>query len=518
MMEGKRRTSSRIKAEPAAKRRYSEEIHEKAKSTPRKLISAATKDVAKTPKEPAASTLPTRITEAKPLPVLEAMQALKLLDTEYQSIKESGVLAAALSRSRQKWIHGAVFEKFWSKTKVTKGMTEEERKAAKAPSMTKVGNARLTAEPHVFDIIFHAVKDPNAVPKQGQLPPGTPFLQQYGNSQSRPQSPGPAAFRPPLPPQLPAHQHATPPAPPPRAPPSHPPPSTATQTTSSTAPRPPHSSHAQPSPPQPTPRPPQTKGGPPPVPTAPQPDPVIHALAQRASTDIELKSVMKIVATGKATQQQLEYFQKHIDELTKEVKARQEAEAKQKRAAAAAAAQAQAAAQRQQQNLANASRAQVVSVPPPLPRQVQGYNHAPPPVVARPRVPAVAPLHVVIQFSENSNDRFLFPKNCIIEYLPLRPPPEPATALFSFTVVKKGCEAAEPGRFDKDKEYWEPVTVQITGDQTMLMTLGKYLNSAEEVKKDMESVMARCTRSEDVFLAMRLPREKGGGEDVVMSG
>ena len=37
---------------------------------------------------------------------------------------------------------------------------------------------------------------------------------------------------------------------------------------------------------------------------------------------------MKIVATGKATQAQLEYFQKHIDELTKLVKEQQEAEAK----------------------------------------------------------------------------------------------------------------------------------------------------------------------------------------------
>src|SRR6201999_3885149 len=55
-------------------------------------------------------------------------------------------------------------------------------------------------------------------------------------------------------------------------------------------------------------------------------DPVIHLLAQRASTDNALKQVMKIVASGQANQQELEYFQRHIDELTAIVKARQEEE------------------------------------------------------------------------------------------------------------------------------------------------------------------------------------------------
>jgi hypothetical protein len=89
MMAEKRRTSARIKAEPTSKRtRYSEEIQEKPKSTPKATKTAGAKDVPKAPKEPAPPTLPTRITENKSLPVLEAIQGLKLLDTEYQSIKE----------------------------------------------------------------------------------------------------------------------------------------------------------------------------------------------------------------------------------------------------------------------------------------------------------------------------------------------------------------------------------------------------------------------------------------------
>ncbi|EFQ87919.1 hypothetical protein PTT_16373 [Pyrenophora teres f. teres 0-1] len=55
---------------------------------------------------------------------------------------------------------------------------------------------------------------------------------------------------------------------------------------------------------------------PPQAPAAPAPDPVIHMLAARAGTDPELKAVMKIVAAGSASKEQLEFFQTHINELT----------------------------------------------------------------------------------------------------------------------------------------------------------------------------------------------------------
>ncbi|KAJ6196865.1 hypothetical protein J3E72DRAFT_244439 [Bipolaris maydis] len=57
---------------------------------------------------------------------------------------------------------------------------------------------------------------------------------------------------------------------------------------------------------------------PPPAPPAPSPapDPVIHMLAARAGTDPALKAVMKIVAAGEASKEQLEFFQTHINELT----------------------------------------------------------------------------------------------------------------------------------------------------------------------------------------------------------
>jgi hypothetical protein len=89
-MAEKRRQSSRIKTEPAAKRRISESLVEKPK-VPEKAAKAtpvgAGKDT-KTAKDNPVATLPTKISDSKPLPVLAALQSLNLLDSEYQSMRE----------------------------------------------------------------------------------------------------------------------------------------------------------------------------------------------------------------------------------------------------------------------------------------------------------------------------------------------------------------------------------------------------------------------------------------------
>jgi hypothetical protein len=96
MSELKRRTSSRIKTEPAAKRRLSELEAEEAKAAEKPTKSSAgaasKKDAAaKAVKETPVLTLPTKISDNKPLPVLSALQSLSLLDSEYQSVKERWV-------------------------------------------------------------------------------------------------------------------------------------------------------------------------------------------------------------------------------------------------------------------------------------------------------------------------------------------------------------------------------------------------------------------------------------------
>ncbi|CAD0091158.1 unnamed protein product [Aureobasidium mustum] len=52
-------------------------------------------------------------------------------------------------------------------------------------------------------------------------------------------------------------------------------------------------------------------------------DPVILLLASRAADNAELKALMRIVATGNASQQQFRIFQRHIDELVAQVNANQ---------------------------------------------------------------------------------------------------------------------------------------------------------------------------------------------------
>ena len=74
--------------------------------------------------------------------------------------------------------------------------------------------------------------------------------------------------------------------------------------------------YPKPATPQQRPNPPKAQPKPAPATTTPAPDPVIHMLAARAGTDPELKAVMKIVAAGQASPEQLAFFQGHITELT----------------------------------------------------------------------------------------------------------------------------------------------------------------------------------------------------------
>jgi hypothetical protein len=157
-------------------------------------------------------------------------------------------------------------------------------------------------------------------------------------------------------------------------------------------------------------------------------------LAQRATTDNALKQVMKIVASGKASQKQLDYFQGHIDELTRIVNERQAEEARRGTAAPQ---------QRPQQSIVTPMAVTQVQRPiaptypapkasPKAPVQFrQAFN--PQPITPKPRsIPP--PTHVLIEFGVNQADRYLFPRNSILEY-------EPDGAVrVSFFVVKKRAD------------------------------------------------------------------------------
>lgn len=296
MAEPRRSTRARAREEaaPAAPETPSEKPAKGAKSTlKRKRTSIAVKDsTSGTPVGEAApqapkQTLPLRIAEGQPLPTLPEPQPLDLSSAEWQNIQQSGVLSASLQRSRAVWVSGVNFRTFHKKHAMPKKVSErtEADKAGKArqkeieKNFPQVGtmDAQLVIEPHTFPIKLYAPKE-GSRPVQKKMPPPPQHYGAWPNHSQHSQHP----------PQYQQYNQA--PYPPKQQP----------------QPRPPPPKPAQQAPPQTAPGPAST----------PAPDPVIHMLAARAGTDPELKAVMKIVAAGQASKEQLEFFQTHINELT----------------------------------------------------------------------------------------------------------------------------------------------------------------------------------------------------------
>ncbi|KAK8064489.1 hypothetical protein PG994_007127 [Apiospora phragmitis] len=110
--------------------------------------------------------LPKSVQTGNSLPTVEKAQADDLSNKSYQSVQESGVLAESLTRSRQKWIHEGIFEKYWTKPIKRKGVVKEEPNNPAKDSMTKIGTVTITVEPHVIEATMFAIKDskPPAAP------------------------------------------------------------------------------------------------------------------------------------------------------------------------------------------------------------------------------------------------------------------------------------------------------------------------------------------------------------------
>ena len=249
----------------------------------------------------------------------------------------------------------------------------------------------------------------------------------------------------------------------------------------------------------------------------PKQDPVIQMLATRAASDHGLKTLMKVVASGQASQSQLKEFQDHIDELNAIIK-------KQPNPA---------------QNMQNDKR------PPPPPRG--GEEHMSQVVVptSRPdsswtQIPSVAPysnlyaqvppiktespaktqpfaapsvssksaytVHkpeinsIVFDFG-GTGDRFSIPRFSILEYLY-----GGTQVIVSFLVIRRG-NTAKAGKYKDTKSYYQPVTMRLsTPHPRVLQPLAKIVAPPEEVRRYMDSVFDKMSRADTVFLATRLPR------------
>ncbi|KAI1152301.1 hypothetical protein F4825DRAFT_314273 [Nemania diffusa] len=167
-MERKRKLPARAAARV-------EHVSKKRNSTPPDLSTTSTPSSALTSPQPAESVaqepppsststpLPKSLLPGQPLPTVEKPQPDDLSQKEFQSVQESGVMAESLLRSRQKWIHDGVFEKYWTKPTKRKGVVKEDSNNPAKDTMSKIGQITITVEPHVIEATMYAVKEPRAV-------------------------------------------------------------------------------------------------------------------------------------------------------------------------------------------------------------------------------------------------------------------------------------------------------------------------------------------------------------------
>lgn len=252
-------------------------------------------------------------------------------------------------------------------------------------------------------------------------------------------------------------------------------------------------------------------------------DPVIQMLAERAATDPGLKALMRIVANGEASPEELKKFQTHIDELTRLQKQRQAASQlptppqNQPPPPAPTGAipnsPAQSKAKEIKQSPKQSPRPSPAPAPvaraaplPPVP--VSQYQPQPQPQAQALRskgpLPPTKPdiSGVVFEFTGGSGDRFLFPRFSILEYLPQ------GQVIASFLIVRKGSSSDSP-TYDPNMDYYQPITIRLYAHQgRQLDALQKVVAPPEEVRRYMDDIMDNTTRAEYVLLAMRLPREE----------
>lgn len=484
--------------------------------------------------------LPNKVSDARPLPTVLQPQSSRLSSKEYQDIAESAVLAASMHRSRLKWLGEGIFEKYWTKPSKKKGM-ESLANNPDLKTMQKLGSSAIVIGPHSFDAIIYTVRD-NVAYKQPNLYPQRPVALQPGFQNYLPMGPQITDLQ---------ASHVINPVP-------HPPPvemkqeqplpsaNTNFSTQSSKVPGPPSSQAAASTTSQPA----AAQSG---------PDPVIRMLATRAATNPALKALMKVVASSKASQEQLKLFQSHIDELNVIIRQQEEPE-------------------RPPSEPQNTQLDQGLSRPsqldgpseemspiiqpsqqgnprPPaypihtqlpgftsqaLPRQgakigplgpplnTLPYAQYPPPQQRLPmpesRIKAIV-LELTTPASSSvpaSQDRYLFPEYAVLD-TPISG--QGLEMVCSFFVVRKGSELLAMQfsdttsttipvggltRWKVDEEYYQPITITMkTSQHRILETIARAAKPLSEVQAKMKEIMQTKTRVKDEWLVMRLPREKG---------
>ena len=427
---------------------------------------------------------------------------------------------------------GWFFERYWTKSTRKKNAGDAPNPDNK--SMHKLGVCSMTIEPHVFEVTLYTVRGPSVT----FLPPVSQAAAQKPSTSSGYYhshiAPAPPAARPssniyptqPKPSTAPM-SNASPPAPSPKVTQNLTPTSTAppqldgasdqktdlaAHTTSAVS----DSLQQQPQPAQtvqpikqspPPPTPPATASAPP----AQTPDtvsstnPVIQMLAQRASIDPNLKALMKIVANGTASPDELKTFQRHIDELNSIIKGTHPPGQSQRSPAD------NVAVSKPQINTSSTlpqTQTWSVSQPGVVKQEPLSQYYSQQPHYSKPRPGPVSKQDIsaiVFDITGGNGDRYLIPKKSILEYLPGSP-----QVLVSFLVTRKGSEA-DQGSYKGSVEYFQPVTMKLSClHHKVLEPLAKVVEPLDAVRKYMEEVMSKAKRAEDAYLMIQLPRSNAG--------
>jgi len=369
------------------------------------------------------------------------------------------------------WLCNGVFKKYWTKPVKRKGGVIEPPNNPDAKSMQKLGNASITIEPHTFEAIFYVVREAQVVPPLVYKPSPQQLTKQ--NAQ------GPVVHSPIL--------------------------STVPVSSNISASQPGQGRSGTPAPLSS--RPSTPPGG------AKTTDPVIQMLASRAATDSHLKDLMKVVATSRASPEQLKEFQAHIDEFNAIVK-RQEVERE---------------------------RQAKLAVPIPSPAMpTTPYSSVPrnsplnPHFTPYPAQPRAEPLikHVVFEFTSplsaagaTNTDRWLFPDNAVLD---MRIGGMEMTC--SFLVERAGAEVlgcikdagSEERRgvekWDSKTEYYQPVTMVVKATQhRTIETIARSAKALPDVQKYMSEAMEKKSRAPQEYLVYQLPRDKPAAGEFVDS-
>jgi hypothetical protein len=424
------------------------------------------------------------------------------------------------------WLSEGIFERYWTKKYKKKGQIEVNNPPKE--SMSKVGLCTVVVEPHVFETTVFIVRE--AQPQIDSTIQQPKSSQGLSDAAKASQAEQPAATST----QSSGVKSAVP-----KDTISDSAPEPASQKASvstPTASRDPkdQSSVSLESPQQKLPMTPQhtrtgSRSQEQPKPTQSNQDPVIHMLAQRAVSDPSLRTLMRRVADGEASQYELKIFQNHIEEL----KAQQRAKRIVQRPLAPSTTGPSAASSSSAQpnpSLSNgrSSASDHLASAPIMPRPTLRPPPAPPgqtikiEIVQRPSVQSSTStsksstnhfkgeiIAVALEFSAGSGDRFLFPKYSILEYKA-----GGTEVIASFLVLRNGI-ASPDHSYDPRKEYYQPVTIRMSAHHPrVLEPLARTVASPDKVKDYMNNIMDRAHRLEcSPFLVKPFDAEMADSED-----